>query len=335
MKNQLWLSKNQPSVLLVLILFSALIWALQWFFPPESYQQIHHMPGLLVQHTRGFDLPEYINIALGYPLYLFSLFLLYKINSRFQIIPQANYLVSWVYLFITCTDYRFLHFSPDLIAVNLLLLGLYVFLQSQHTRRSYKIMFYTGFLLLSAALLNAIALVFIIFILFSLPVIKAPDWRETANFLLGIATLAAITSGVLYLTDNFELLHHMPGWKAVFPGAGIPDYKVLLQDFILGLFLITAVFFLITRFGFLKINVRRYFRVLVILTVFMLVLYFGSGMMIMFRYYLAIPVSFILTHFLVNTKLRFLAGSFLLFLALMMMVSETLAIINNLSAFNG
>jgi hypothetical protein len=330
-KRDLWLSRNQPVVLMLLILFSGFIWALQWFFPPLSYQDIYHHPGLLMPGSQGFDLPAVWNIALGYPLYLLSLFLVYKINSRFQIVSEGNYLPVWIYLMVTSTDYRFIHFSPDLVSVNIFLIVVFLFFQTTNKKRNYKTLFYCGFLLSAASLMNALSLVFMLYILFGLYMIKTFNWRESGNFILGVITAAAITTGVIYLTDNMDVFQHMPGINRIFPGTSVPDYKALLQDFVLGLFLITSLLFLITRFGFLNINVRRYFRLIILLLVFSLPLYFLSGMEIMFRFFLAIPVGYILTHFLVYTKQRFLAGSFLWIMFLLMIISEILAVINNLS----
>ncbi len=330
-KRELWLSKNQPVVLLLLILFSGVIWALQWFFPPLSYQAIHHMPGLLMPGNQGFDVSHTVAVLLGYPLYVLSLFLVYKINSRFQITPEGNYLPAWIYLFITSTDYRFIHFSPDLISANIFLLVIFLFFQTTNKRRNYKTLFYCGFLLFAASLLNALNLVFMVYILFGLFMTKTFNWRESGNFFLGIITAGALTMGVIYLADKTDVIHQMPGFRQIFPGTSVPDYKALLQDFILGLFLITSFLFLVSRFGFLNINVRRYFRLIILLLVFSLPLYFFSGMEIMFRFYLAVPIGYILTHFLINTKQRFLAGSFLWFMFIMMIVSEIMAVINNLS----
>ncbi|HKK68793.1 MAG TPA: hypothetical protein VJ946_11290, partial [Bacteroidales bacterium] len=190
---------------------------------------------------------------------------------------------------------------------------------------------YCGLLLFAASLLNALNLVFMVYILFGLFMTKTFNWRESGNFFLGIITAGALTMGVIYLADKTDVIHQMPGFRQIFPGTSVPDYKALLQDFILGLFLITSFLFLVSRFGFLNINVRRYFRLIILLLVFSLPLYFFSGMEIMFRFYLAVPIGYILTHFLINTKQRFLAGSFLWFMFIMMIVSEIMAVINNLS----
>lgn len=331
MKSELWLSKNQLSNLLLLILFSSAIWALNWVFPVSDIQNLQHIPGLLLHDISGFDIPKNVAVLLGYPLFLFNIFLLFKLNSRFQIIANANFLIAWMYIFVSCTDYRFLHFSPGLVSVSLFLMVLIIFFTSVQKRKAFKEMYFAGLLLFSAALLNAVIVVFILFIFIALPLGKKFHWREYANFILGILTVVLLVTGVFYITNSMDTLHHMPGIKAVFPGLKLPDYKVVLHDFIIGIFIITALFNLTRRMGFHKIIVRRYINVIILLFTITITTYFLVNMGIMFRFYLGIPVSFLLTHFVIYTKYKYLKSSFLWFLFIMMVISEVLAVFNTLS----
>ncbi|MFO7790383.1 MAG: hypothetical protein ACQES1_06320 [Bacteroidota bacterium] len=331
MKSELWLSKNQLSNLLLLILFSTAMWALQWFFPVSDIQDLRHMPGLLLHGTSGFDIPQNLAVLLGYPILLFNLFLLFKLNSRFQIIANANFLIAWMYLFISCTDYRFLHFSPGLVSVSLFLVILNILFASIQKRKALKEMYFAGLLLFSAALLNAVIVVFVLFVFIALPMGKNYHWREYANFIFGMITVIILVTGVFYITNSMDTLHHMPGIKAVFPGLKLPDYKVVLHDFIIGIFIITALIHLAGRMGFHKIIVRRYFNVIILLLTVTILTYFFVDMGITFRFYLGIPVSFILTHFVIYTKYNYLKRSFLWFLFIMMVISEVLAVFNTLS----
>ncbi len=331
MRNTLWLSKNDFANLILLIIFSGLIWALQWVFPASDIHNLKHLPGLLIQGTSGFDIPQHIAILMGYPVFLLNLFLLFKLNSQYQIVANANFLVSWMYVFVSCTDYRYLHLSPELLSVTLILAMLFLLFQATQQRQALAHMFFTGLILMSAALFNAIVVIFIPFVFMAMIATKRSVWREHANFVLGMLTTALLTSGILYLTGHLDVLYHLPGLKAVFPGLNIPDYKVVLHDFIIAIFIVTAMFHLLNKMGTHKISVRKHFYVILILLGITIFSYFFVDMNIFFRFYLSIPVSLILTHFVIYTKYRYLKKSFLWFMFIMMVISEVLAVFNNLS----
>ncbi len=331
MKNTLWLSNNDFSNLVLLIVFSGLIWALQWFFPAADIQKISHLPGLLVHGTSGFNIPAKISVLLGFPLFLLNLFLIYKLNSQFQIVANANFLIAWMYVFVSCTDYRFLHFAPGMLSVTLLIIIMFLVFQTIQKRQALSEMYFAGVILFSAALFNAVVVIFIPFVLIALTISKRTIWKEHVNFFLGMMTTALLTSGILYLTDNLQILYNLPGINAIFPGLHIPDYKVVLHDFIIAIFIITAMFHLVGIMGFHKIMVRKHLYVIVLLLIITTITYFFVDMSIMFRFYLGIPVSFILTHFIIYTKYRYLKRSFLWFMFFMMVISEVLAVFNNLS----
>ncbi|MEA3449190.1 MAG: DUF6427 family protein [Bacteroidota bacterium] len=331
MRNTLWLSKNHLANLILLIVFSGLIWALQWIFPAHHIQSIPHLPGLLLHGTSGFNLPQHVLILLGYPVFLLNLFLLFKLNSQYQIVANANFLIAWMYVFVSCTDYRYLHFSPGLLSVSLVLIFLFLLFQATQKRQALSELYFSGLLLMSAALLNAIVVIFIPFVFLALIAIKKFRWREHANFILGIITTSLLIAGILYLTDHLDVLHHLPGMNAVFPGLSLPDYKVVLHDFIIAIFIITAMAHLIRKMGTHKIMVRKHFHVINILLIIIVITYLFVDMNIIFRFYLGIPISFILTHFVIFTKYRYLKRSFLWFMLIMMVISEVLAVFNNLS----
>ncbi|MGC9332074.1 MAG: DUF6427 family protein, partial [Bacteroidales bacterium] len=307
------------------------IWALQWIFPAHDIHSMPYLPGLLIHRTSGFNMPQHVLILLGYPVFLLNLFLLFKLNSQYQIVANANFLIAWMYVFVSCTDYRYLHFSPGLLSVSLVLIILFLLFQATQKRHALSEMYFSGLLLMSAALFNAIVVIFIPFVFLALIATKRPNWREYAGFIMGLLTTALLTTGILYLTNNLDTLHHLPGLNAVFPGLNIPDYKNILHDFIISIFTITAIIHLLRKMASHKIMVRKYFYVINILLIVTVIIYFFVDMNIIFRFYLGIPVSFILTHFVIFTKYRYLKQSFLWFMLIMMVISEVLAVFNNLS----
>lgn len=331
MKKELWISKNRPFVFFMLIIFSMALWSLQFIFPAENFHQIQSHPGILDFDFREIIKGRFLNVFIGYLVFLINILILYKINSRFQIVDGSAYMVIWLYLFITCIDYRYLYLSNELISGTFFLLSVFVFLGALNKKPAIIDMFHAGFLMFIASLVYVGNIPLIVFFIFSLAFYKMFYWRDYANLLLGIISGAIITSGILYLTDSLHLIGLPDSIISFFSGIEIPIYNILLMDFILGIVFIIAVIYQFMNYGFLKKERRIYLKIILFMMLIMMVLYLFSGMQVMFRFYLAAPLAIILTFYLKRTKNTILAFSINWFIFALMLISEILAVLNNLS----
>ncbi len=331
MKKELGIAKNKPIVLASLIIVCLAIVSLQFLFPDNN--QIYEVDSLRIANSwlNGINVSHPWLVLSAIPFVFVNLFLAYHINSQFNIISNAYYLPSWIYLIISFNDYRLFHLSAELISSSIFLLSIFLFLLINNSSKKHSKLFWTGLFLAIASLFLPQTLLYIPLFIVGLTIFNQLNLRNTLNFLLGTFSIYFILCIWSFLTDNLMLWHQHFLFNQVFSGLVIPEFTVLFLDFLLAFLSIASLVFLSLNSGFLKVSKRKHLSFIVIFLFFGVFAYVMDGFCIYNRFFLALPMSYIFVNYLLNTKARFLPRTLTWIIFIFFIISQTLSIFSSLS----
>lgn len=142
-------------------------------------------------------------------LYVQALFV-HQLAIRHRLFMHQHYLPAFCFLLLSGMSPSFSVFSPSLLA-NFVMLGvLHLLLASRHYQNANKQIFNIGFLLMIGALLQFSVLVFALFALVSLLIIRPFNLREWFVMLTGLAMPVYILAVLLFCADKLGWLHLWP-----------------------------------------------------------------------------------------------------------------------------
>lgn len=322
------LSKNQPSQLLALILMSLALWFAPIVLPVEdtgiAQKLIIDMP--LNQWIEGISPQVFGWQLLTAVICLIQLLLIFTINNNYMLIPDSNYMPSWIYLFLISMNYANNTLSQELISSSFLILALFLLFSVQQKPIRLSTHFSLGLILSFGGLFDFRLVFFIPVFLMGSMILKNIRWRELAMFILGIACPLVFTWSYFYVFETGKAFFNLYEFEhAVFPHlTEAPGFIVILHDLLLGILALFALFHLFKRINLAKILTRKYMNIILILFFTSTIIYSLLGLDQEFRYYLAVPLSFLLTHYIIHIKSGFLANLFTWGIFLLMLVSNIL-----------
>ncbi|MEA1872960.1 MAG: DUF6427 family protein [Bacteroidota bacterium] len=331
MKRELSIAKNKPIVLASLIVMSMAIVSLQFIFPDNS--QTYHVDSLRIANSwmDGIPISTTWSILIAIPFVFINLFLTYHINYQLNIISNAYYFPSWLYLIISFNDYRLFHISAELISSSILLLSIFMFLMINQSSKKYSKLFWTGFFIATASLFLPQTLLYVPLLFIGLAIYNQLNLRNNINIILGLFSVYFILFAIAFMSDNLQIWHQHFLFNQVFSGLIVPDFTGLFLDFLLTFLSIISLVFLSLNSGFLKIIKRKHLSFIVGLLLFSSIAYVMDGFSIYNRVFLALPMAYIFVNYLVNTKTRFLPRTLTWIIFIFFIISQTLSVFSSLS----
>lgn len=301
---------NQPALIIIIIVLTGLIWIKSFIVPSDfaSNYELYEMPfwHFINTHTSGFDI---IRKIIAFLLLIVNALWLTRINTKFILVKARTYIPTLFFGFI-CSGMIFLQdLNPALFAVTCLIPAIEIMFDSyKEDKLSYK--YFEGALLISLGSMFYARTALFMFVLWSaLSILRTTNWREWALSIVGFLLPYIFLILILYLTDrnipdyfikiatNFRITRGVDFLNL---------YSIIFYAFVLFLISIAS-FQMIRIYQGLKIYARMYYRVLfwmfILTLIFILVFYNNSAELI---YFLAIPVSYLLTFYFYSLKLNWL-----------------------------
>jgi len=331
MKRELGIAKNKPIVLASLIIVSIAIICLQFIFPDNN--QSYQINSLRIANSwmDGIPISATWAILAAIPFVFTNLFLTYHINNQLNIVSNAYYFPSWLYLIISFNDYRLFHISAELISSSLLLIGLFIFLMINQSSKKHSKLFWTGFFIASASLFLPQTLLYIPLIFIGLAIYNQLKLRNNLNIIIGLLTVYFILFAITYISGNLHIWHQHFVYNQVFSGLIIPEFTGLFLDFLLTFLSIASLIFMSLNSGFLKVIKRKHLSFMVWYLLFSTIAYVIDGFCLYNRLFLALPMAYIFINYLVNTKARFLPRTLTWIIFIFFIISQTLSVFSSLS----
>ena len=331
MKKRPGISKNKPFNLVALILVTLAVLGLQLIFPDmELLHQVDSCRSINIW-MNNVPVSQFWSSLGALPFVLLNLFLVYHINSRFNIIRDAYYFPSWMYLVFSLSDYRMFHLSEDLIASSFFLLAMYLFFLIPHCRKEYTRIFWSGFFLAAGSLFLPQTLLYIPLFITGLFIFNRFRLRNIMNFILAIFTVYFLLFSTSYLLDNLPAWHEYFVFNHVFEGIVVPEFIPLMLDSLLVFMVLVSLVFFFMNAGFLKVLTRKYLVFMVLFVFVSSLAYILDGFDVYIRFFLAVPMTFIITNYLLNTKTRFLPLTLTWIIFIFFILSQSLSVFSSLS----
>ncbi len=299
---------NRSLVILILLIFIAVIW-----FPGFQKQNVRlfpfeQYPGLLYKAFIVFTAKNILASKItALLLYLLIGILIVRLNTKYFFIPVRTQLPAVIYMFIVSSVVLLQRFNPVIISSLILIIVI------DRTFASYKYEglayhFFDAALLISlSSMIYINSLFFILFIWTGWLLLRSFNWREWSFSIIGLLLPYLFLFVYFYATDRSidELLINTIR-KNFEVGFQLSD-KIADIEFItifLTLLIILTSLFMIHKFDTKKTYARKYFLyffwMFIILTIlFILLPSFGIEYMLI----VAIPLTYLFSHYFVFTKI--------------------------------
>jgi len=310
--------KGRHLLLLIFVPFLILGFWLPSFVDPKSLTgSIPQMPLYnLLQNITGHSLIA-LNIC-GWILAVIMAFLMVRLNERYVFIRQRTVLPAFIFAVIFCGTISLKGVHPSFLSAFLLFLAIDRVFSIYHGASTLSKSFDVGLLLGLATLFYLFSVFFFIWFCISLAILGYFRGREIFAGLLGFTTPVFLVvcwyfwfDALDQFIENVNQLYHLH--HLVLP------VSIFQQVFwgVLGLLLVLSSLYMINVVEEKKISSRKYFMILLIFFTFCLAIYFlftGAGIEL---YYLAvIPLTYILSHYFVLQKHKWIGEVLFLILIL-------------------
>ena len=267
-------------------------------------------------------------ILINFVSVLIICFLLLQINATFAFVKERTFLPAFLYPVIVYTLPELRVIQPIFISAIFLILTIRSIFSSFEKKSAIRNAFDAGFFLGVAGIFYFYANFFIILIPISLSILRNKvKWRETIVPFIGLIVPWIFIFSIYFITGHSETLIEF------IRNSLIPKEKSFLvhlpyQIYLIYLILVITIasVFILKQYGVKNINVRRYFNILFLFFFESSLMLFSPHVSSEILVFLTIPLTFLLTNYLIFVKRRRWAE---LFLILLVIISVSIQFVVN------
>lgn len=318
------LKKNKPYLLPVIVGITLLLWIDRIINPVMVMSVFEQYPMplyFLVMEVPG--LSASIMTFVAFVLLLVQAYQLNKINARFHLIDDSTYLPAFLFLLMVSSCKEWMHLNPMLFA-NLFIISAYQPMFSTFRIERYINPFFIAGLFISIASMFYFPAIFLGFIVFYfLFITRSFYWREWVVAFIGLCTPYVVSLGIFYLHDNTWVLFDTIRKQMTLP---VTIYDAEGNDYLL--FTVVSIVLIITTFFLFRkvikrIIIRQFHFVLLLLWVISSVLFVAiNAVDTEVTYFMAIPFSFFLAHFIIKNKKEWVSYLLLIVFVLLVLINR-------------
>ncbi len=297
---------GQPALLFFIPVLSVLIWLKYFIIPQPVLMSFEPNPMPLYGWIESLLKNQIIlSKLITLTLLIFTALWISRLNTKFILLQRRTYLPAIIYILLVSTYLPLQQLSPVAFAAVFLVLSIEIMFDTLKKEGLALEFFMAAFLVSIASLFYARSAFLMLVVWTSLAILRPIRWREWVFTILGFLTPYVFLFAWYYLSgqdlaDNWE--------KIRYNFVHDRDWGYLNIYYLVFYFYVLFVVALASRkmlgvFPQLKIYVRKFFRInfwifAFVFSVF-LTIYSGAIEMI---YFMAIPVSYILSYYFFNIK---------------------------------
>lgn len=285
------------------VIFTGILMVLVWLpsfirLPEQPLQEGMPLFNLLFGGFTGHPFP---GLLVSMLLFALVMVLLVRLNVVHFLLDERSYMPAAFFIMIAAAYPPALQVSPILIASLALVASLLILIRGEEHRAEPMALFNASLVLALGSLFYMKTLLFIPFLWITASVIRPLKWRGIINpmLVLLMMTLFLFTWYWVFL-DDLELMMTtlQNNWTFSLQEFPKPELPLMVMfGYLLFLMLISSVY-LLSRFQFRKIIIRKLYQVLFILFVYCLLFFvFASGYRAETMILIAIPLSFLFANF--------------------------------------
>lgn len=243
-------------------------------------------------------------VLINFLLIIATCFLIFHINARFAFVREQTFLPSYLFLLIVLAFPHLHLINPIFISIIFLLFGVRSIFNSFEKRIAIRNSFNAGFFIGLAGIFFLEVSLLILIIPTSIFIIRNKiTWREIVVPFIGfLLPWLLLFSGYFIFGEVDTLISLLE--NSLLEKDKLIFLKLPVQLFLSYLILLIGIssMFIIRQYGIKNISVRRYFKVLFIVFASSILLLLLPSVGIEGLVLLTIPVTFLLTNFLIHTK---------------------------------
>lgn len=245
----------QPSNILLIVLFSILLW-LKLFWTHDFESQMFFAPFIVKLHFGGY---HFINGIILFSLIIFEAFYMVRLNYKYIFIDKRTYFPAIVYVIWMTLMVGSSYFNATVIANLFILIAFENILQTTMQQLSIKVLFRTGLLLGIATLFYWPVILITIPFWFITIVLHGINWRGLSTQIIGAAIPWMFIGLFYFLTNQNDVWLIM--WQKLSISQELPLGKDItsIRLYILIFLLISAMFYHFTHIIDKKIIIRKYY----------------------------------------------------------------------------
>ena len=269
--------------------------------PPMDPVTPGTIPGRLIESFNQRS--GFWSALLALLLVMINGYLLVQLNTVHIFIPGRTPLPAFFYYTLVIGFSHIHQLTTALLASTLIIYLLYrIFASYKYDGESINFLD-AGLLVSAAGLLFLPAMLFFPLLLTGLIILRPFNWREWTYAVIGMALPFGFLAATCYLVD-FPLKDYFTGFSDLFKSGG-QHYNTSQLVSIGGILAIVgyASYYMVTTISNMKIQARKMFMVFLWLFLYTLLIYFTvRGTWIEVVYFLAIPLSFLLSHYFTRCR---------------------------------
>lgn len=280
--------------------------------PSDSYA---HVSPLFRPIVEG-GLSNQAAVLLNFAIVLLICFFLLQINARFAFVKERTFLPAFLFLTIVYALPELKIVQPIFFASLFVILSIRSIFASFEEKEAIRNAFDAGFFIGVAGLFYFYANFFVILIPFSLSIMRNNlTWRDTlASFIGMLIPWIFFFSGWFIANDANVVLDYIQESFYVKEKSFLIHLSIQIYLVYLILIITTCSVFILKQYGLKNISLRRYFKILFLFFMLSLSMLFSPHVSSEILVFLTIPLTFLITNYLVFTKRRVWAELFLYFL---------------------
>lgn len=290
----------------LIIIFIPIIGILLWLKPFQAIEThpfpIYQMP-LYSLIAKALNSSIIISNITTFILILLQAFFLNVISSKYGLISKRSYLPALIFILLTGSINEIKYFQPIIMSNFFILIALTQIFDTYKIERIFSNFFNSGFFISVGSLFYFNSLFFILIIWIGLLIIRDFSFRELLITLIGIITPYLFIFALYFIFDNVEnLLFNII--KNIISEKTLIKYNI--YDIIFSTYIVfiasISIFYLLSVFNTQKISIRHYYLTFIFFIILIIGIFIlspsASAELI---YTMAIPVSIILSNYLINS----------------------------------
>ena len=296
---------NQPFIVFLIPLFAFSVWFITFFAPHSNDYYVPNTNMILYNWLTGLYNNNFLfSSILSLVLIVIQTFLLIRINFKYIFIKTRTYLPAFIYILITGSYIPFHNLHPVIIGNLFLILSINKFFVNKKEKNLISNYFEAGLLLSIGSLFYFNLIYCIILIWVSLLILRTFYWREWFISIIGLLfgyfilfIISFFNNSLDYTIDNI-----LNNFKYFYSYPEISIFQLIFYLF-LGFLIFISVINLSFTLNMKKIQIRKYFGFFIwaiIISVLFFVLIPSMSMDVLII--IAIPATYVLSDYYVNTK---------------------------------
>ena len=263
-------------------------------------------------------IPMWGAILINFAVVLILCFMLLQINAKFAFVKERTFLPAFLFIIIVYALPELRVIQPIFFSGIFIILAINSIFNSFEKKVAIKYAFDAGFFIGIAGIFYFYAIFFIVLVPFSLSVLRnSLTWRESVVSFIGLFIPWLFLFSFYFIGGDFStLLDYISNSFLIKEKSFLIHLPIQIYLVYLIMIITISSVFILQQYGIKNISVRRYFKILFLFFITSLAMLLSPHVSTEVLVFLTIPLTFLITNYLIFMNRRVWAELFLVFLVI-------------------